>query len=309
MKVKTLLNGIEALGNLGILWIGFFYVFRGTLSLAQLITFNMLLSYFTEPLKNIIQLQPIIQSAKVALERIYDIFDIDDEDNDCRRTSFINGDVMFDDVLFRYRDDSFVLQTKQLKIDKESLTAIVGSSGSGKTTLMKLLLRLYEPSSGFISINNIDISQYGVKVIREKVSYVDNKAFMFENSILFNLALNVNGNEANKDLERICRICKVDEIIKKTPLGYDLYVKEGGKSLSQGERQRIAVARAVLSKPEILILDEALSNVKTEMAIDIIMDLRNELPGCTIILITHVKELIDCCERVIEIGGKGEVCE
>lgn len=299
LKESTLLGLIELLGNAGVLFLGFSNVLAGNLTLGNLISFTMLMSCFTEPLKNIVQLQPTLQSAAVSLNRIYDIFDIDDEENSKRLPFSLNGDIRFQNIGFQYTDDIDVIKDISFLITEKSRTGIIGKSGCGKTTLMKLLSRLYEPTQGRIFIGDVDICEFDLDSYRENIYYVDNSPFMFENTLRYNLI--ERSDVTDEEIEKACRICLIDDYIHSIPFGLDTMIRENGDSLSQGQKQRIGVARAILHKPKILILDEALSNLSYENAKRIFDNISKEMKFMTIIIISHSDELVNLCDSVIEI--------
>ena len=303
LKEGTLLSFIEMLGNALVLWAGFTQIINGGLTLGSFMTFTFLLSTFTEPFKNIVQLQPTLQSASVSIDRLYDVFDITEEENNGRK-EFKAGDICFKDVYFSYDDENMILTDLNFRIKKGSSTAITGKSGTGKSTIAKLISRIYNTNGGTISINNKNILDYELYDYRKNIYYVDNNPFMFENTIRYNIDEKEGEiiEEEEHDLKRISELCHIHEYINSLPFKYNSIISENGVSLSQGQRQRIGVARALFNKPSILILDEALSNLNVDMAIDILKNIRRELPDTTIVLITHTKELVEWCddEKVLE---------
>ena len=299
LKESTLLGLIELLGNAGVLLLGFTNVLAGKLTLGNLISFTMLMSCFTEPLKNIVQIQPTLQSAAVSLNRIYDIFDINDEENIKRLPFSSNGDIRFQNIGFQYTDNVDVIKDISFLIAEKSRTGIIGKSGCGKTTLMKLLSRLYEPTQGNIFVGNVNICEFDLDSYRENIYYVDNNPFMFENTLRYNL---IERNEVtDEEIEKVCRMCLIDDFIHSIPFGLEAIIRENGDSLSQGQKQRLGIARAILHKPKILILDEAFSNLSYENAKRIFDNLNREMESMTIIIISHSEELVNLCDSVIAI--------
>ena len=257
------------------------------------------MSCFTEPLKNIVQLQPTIQSASVSLNRLYDVFDITEENNKKQRQFIVNGDICFANVSFQYTEGVDVIKNISFTIGEKSRTALVGLSGCGKTTLMKLLSRLYEPSQGEIFIGNENINEFDLDDYRQNIYYVDNSPFMFENTIRYNLI--ENKDISDEKIINACKMCLIDDYIYSIPFGLDTIIRENGDSISQGQKQRLGIARAILHKPKVIILDEAFSNLSLNIAEKIFDNLKKELVSTTIILISHSKELTSICESVIKI--------
>ena len=302
LSQQTATMFVAVIGGLVILWFGASLVMDGALTLGELITFNALLAYFIEPLKNLINLQPNIQSAVVAADRLGEILEIAPEpdtntlpDEENKKKDFLTLDVS--NLKFRYSPKNLVLDNISLKIKRGEKIALVGESGSGKTTFAKLLLRLYEEESGCIKLNGVDISAYPIKQIRENIAYVSQEVFLFSGTIKENLLF---GNPAASDeeLSRVCKMCELDDFINSLPLLYNTRVEENGKNLSGGQKQRFAIARALLKKPEILIMDEATSNLDsiTEKAIE------NTINGIsaqiTTILIAHRLSAVRSCDKI-----------
>ncbi|MBQ6024938.1 MAG: peptidase domain-containing ABC transporter [Lachnospiraceae bacterium] len=301
VKESTLMGLIEMFGNALILWLGFSKVLSGDIQLGSFISFTTLLSAFTEPFKNIIQLQPTIQSASVSLDRLFDIFDMNDEDICKNGEIFKTGDIIFKEVSFKHKGGIGIFNNFSCRIPEGSTTAVIGSSGSGKTTLIRLINRLYVPDTGEIYIGNYPIKDFQLNEYRRSIYSVDNAPFMFENTIRYNLVEN-QSEISDDELMKACCLCCIDDFIMDTPLMFDTPIIENGLSLSQGQRQRLGLARAILHNPKILILDEAMSNIGSEMANKIFYNLQRELKGTTIILVTHMENLIELCDNVIQLG-------
>lgn len=299
---------IEIIGIVIILWTGFSLVQANNITIGSLMTFYALLAYFTEPIKNLINLQPTVQSAIVAAERLNDILDISiEKEADKKNTSLEWNKISFDNVDFRYGNNELTLKNISFEIKKGERIAIVGESGCGKTTLAKLLMKFYTPEKGQIKIDDTDISELSILNVRNKISYVDQKTFLFSDTVKNNLLLS-NPSASDEDIEKVCKLSKADEFINKLPFKYDTYLDENGNNLSGGQRQRLAIARVLLRNPKLLILDEATSNldVITENAIkDTIFSLNQDL---TCIIIAHRLNTIQNCDRII-VMENGRIAE
>ena len=298
LREGTLLDFIEMIGNVFVLWVGFVFVDKGIISIGTLITFTMLLAYFTEPVKNVVFLQPSMQSAANALDRIFDILNTPSEDMYQGERTFVNGDIVFDNVTFGYDDSRSIFNSFSLKLPKEKISGLTGKSGAGKSTLMKLLLRLYKLEDGNISVGGISVNDIPLNELRKKICYVGQESFMFENSLLYNLTWDSN-RKFDEDIAYAANLCCVDEFVSKMPLGFDTYIAENGSSLSQGQKQRIAIARAIISKPDILVLDEAFSNIDLKTMDIILNNMKRELKDITIIIISHSDNVLSHCENVV----------
>ena len=294
----TLAGTIELIGTVIILWLGFSMALSGQVTVGSVMTFYALLAYFTEPIKNLIELQPTIQTAFVAADRLNDILDLQGEPiEEIGEALPVIKTVEFRNVDFRYGNRELTLENISLTVRKGEKIAIVGESGSGKTTLAKLLLRFYEPERGSILLNGEDTKELNLYALRRAVAYVDQNTFLFSDTIKNNLKLG-NSEAADEEIERVCRISRADEFIGKLPLGYDTPLDENGMNLSGGQRQRLAIARALLKKPQLLILDEATSNLDTITEASIKNTIFQANNDMTCIIIAHRLTTVRNCDRI-----------
>ena len=294
---ETISGWIEMVGTIVIMWIGFGIVLAHGITFGELVSFFVLLSYFMSPIKNLIQLQPDIQTAVIAAERLNDIFDMAIEEYD-EKNVIPRGwnSIKCDNVAFAYGNNDNILENVSLEIPHGCKMAIVGENGSGKTTLSKLIVELIKPSCGHISIDGTNIEDFSLPHYRSKISYVSQNAYLFSDTIKNNLLLGLDATD--DEIESVSRKCKIDEIVMQQPYGYNTVLLENGDNLSLGQKQRIAIARALLKKPDIIILDEATSNIdsKTENVID--EWLFND-KSLTVIIVTHKLERAKKCDKII----------
>lgn len=305
-RQEVLVQFVELTGILVVLWMGFEFVLAGRMSMGGLIAYYVLMSYFTEPMKNLIQLQPELESALIAADRLQDIISMSVEEHETGK-EMKNGDIVFKNIDFRYGGRERVLKNFSLKIEKGKNTAIVGTSGCGKTTLAKLLLKFYEYEKGEIYIGGTDIREMSVDDLRKKIVYVSQENFFFADSIKNNLIL---GREDVKEEEiiEICKICAVDDFVKNMPMGYDTILAENGADLSGGQKQRLAIARALLQKPEVLILDESTSHLDTITEARIKDMLSTYRQNITCIIIAHRLNTVRDCDKIVVIEN-GQIAE
>lgn len=309
--MSAITAAIAAIGETAILWVGTKAVLDGTMTLGQLITFNALLGYFLSPIKNLINLQPTMQTAIVAADRLSEILILSSEKDETEdhkiKNISLNETIRFTELSFRYGKRQLVLKNINLKINPGERVALVGESGSGKTTLAKLLLRFYEWEKGEIYYGNYNIKDINIDTLRSKIAYISQDIFLFSGTIRENLSL---GNE-QASLEEIiesCKLSRANEFIEKMPLRYETLLEENGANLSGGQKQRLAIARALVMKPDILIMDEATSNLDsiTEKAIEKTID---ALPNnITTIIIAHRLSTIMRCDKIY-VMQDGEIIE
>lgn len=302
---------VELVGGIVILWVGGVDVIHGSLTMGQLITFQSLLVYFLDPVKNLINLQPQMQTAVVAADRLGEILDLEAEKGESERRKLhpesIAGDIELKNIDFRYGTRKLVLEDVSLTIRKGEKVAFVGESGSGKTTLAKLLLHLYQAESGEILINGNNIEDIRIETLRERIAYIPQETFLFSGSIYENLTLGID-YPVMEDVVDAAKKAQAHGFINEMPLRYETRLEENGANLSGGQRQRLAIARAMLKKPDVLILDEATSNLDavTERALD--DTIREFSKDMTTIFIAHRLSTIKNCDRIY-IMDKGRIIE
>ena len=308
VSLKSLVKGIFAIG---ILWIGSIQVLNGKISFGELLTFNALLAYFLTPIENIINLQPTVQTALVAAERLSEILDLElekseNEDKKINPKTLI-GNIEVKNVDFRYGTRNLILKNINMTIKKGERIALVGESGSGKTTLAKLLLNFYQCEKGEILVNNYNLLDINIEALRDKIAYISQETFLFNGTILENLMLG-NPYLTYEEVIDACEKAQIHDFINSLPLRYNTLVEENGSNFSGGQKQRLSIARAILRKPEILIMDEATSNLDsiTEKAIERTIHKFSE--GMTTIIIAHRLSTIMRCDNIY-ILEKGEIKE
>lgn len=305
----TLKQGAQLILNIVILWFGAQLVMNGHISVGQLITFNTLLSYFTNPLENIINLQTKLQSAKVANNRLNEVYLVESEFSNSQTltdSQFLTGDIRFEDLSYKYGFGRDTLSDINLTIKQGDKVSLVGISGSGKTTLAKMIVNFFEPYKGRITINNNDLKLIDKKTLRQHINYLPQQAYIFSGSILENLTLGANQLISQEDSIRACEIAEIRQDIEQMPMGYQTELSDGA-GLSGGQKQRIALARALLTKAPVLILDEATSglDVLTEKkVIDNLMAMADK----TIIFVAHRLSISERTNQVIVLD-QGKVIE
>ena len=306
---SSLKQGAQLILNIVILWFGAQIVMTGKISIGQLITFNTLLSYFTNPLENIINLQTKLQSAKVANNRLNEVYLVESEFKNTQAltdSQFLAGDICFEDISYKYGFGRDTLNNMNLTIKQGDKVSIVGISGSGKTTLAKMIVNFFEPYKGRITINNNDLKMIDKKVPRQHINYLPQQAYIFSGSILENLTLGSNQMISQEDIIKACEIAEIRQDIEQMPMGYQTELSDGA-GLSGGQKQRIALARALLTKAPVLILDEATSGLDVLTEKKVIENLM-AMTDKTIIFVAHRLSISERTNQVIVLN-QGKVIE
>ena len=306
---KALKKVAHLLLNVGILWMGAVLVMDGKMSLGQLITYNTLLVYFTNPLENIINLQTKLQTAQVANNRLNEVYLVASEFEEKKTVedlSLMKGDMTFKQVSYKYGYGRDVLSDINLTIPQGSKVAFVGISGSGKTTLAKMMVNFYDPSQGEISLGGVNLNQIDKKALRQYINYLPQQPYVFNGTILENLLLGAKEGTTQEDILRAVELAEIREDIERMPLNYQTELTSDGAGISGGQRQRIALARALLTDAPVLILDEATSSldILTEKRIvDNLMALDK-----TLIFIAHRLTIAERTEKVVVLD-QGKIVE
>ncbi|RAN52442.1 peptide ABC transporter ATP-binding protein [Dolosigranulum pigrum] len=306
--IKT---GTQLVGNALVLWLGAYYVMSGEMSIGALITYNALLVFFTEPLESVINLQVQIQKAQVASRRMNDILSIEVEGNISNDTVEIEemgeADLKFDDVYFSYGLGELILRGITCEIKVGDKIALVGESGSGKSTLAKMLVRFYAPSMGNIYFGKHDINTIDVHILRHNIVYVPQDSFFLAGTIRDNLLFGLDYEPTQNQIEQACEVACIKSFIESLPLQYHTIVEEAGSNLSKGQKQRLAIVRALLTNSQVIIFDEATSGIDV-FSEQRIMDNIIKMTERTIIFITHSLPAAKLCEKIM-VMDQGDLVE
>lgn len=307
----SLKDAVKGIFGICILWIGAYLVIKGEITVGVLISFNALLAYFIQPIERVINLQPQLQSAMVAADRLGEILDLEpekaiDEDEKINPKTLL-GDIELKNIDFRYGARQLVLKNINMKFKAGEKIALVGESGSGKTTIAKLIMNFYGVEKGELVLNSYNIKDINRETLRDKIAYISQESFFFSGSIKENLQF-ANEEATYEEIVEVCKQTQIHDFINDLPLRYETYLEERGTNLSGGQRQRLAIARALIKKPEVLIMDEATSNLDsiTEKAIE--RTIAECTKDVTTIIIAHRLSTVTRCDRIYVLE-KGEVIE
>lgn len=292
---------VTQLITLIVLWAGAGFVMKTQITPGELLSFYSIVGYYTGPVTSIIGFNRTLQDAKIAADRLFEIFDleIDDEKDKIELRPEMVNDICFENVKFRYGTRVEVFNSLDIRIHKGEITAVVGESGSGKTTLASLLQNLYPLQDGHIRVGGYDLQHFTNKSLRKVVSVVPQKIDLFAGDVINNIAI----GEINPDMGEILAVCEklgMIKFIESLPNGFKTYIGENGATLSGGQKQRIAIARALYRNPEVLILDEATSSLDSfaesfvQNALKLLRDERK-----TVIVIAHRLSTISLADRII----------
>jgi len=302
--------GFTASVGAAVVWyIGGGQVLNGTLTLGTLWMFVSYMWMFYGPIQSLTNLVQPLQEALTSGERVLEIVELrpDIKDADDAVSFNFNGAIEFKDVSFGYQPYIPVVKNITLDIRAGETIGVVGPSGGGKTTLTKLLLRFYDPSEGSISIDGVDIRKIAVECLRRQIGIVQQDPFLFYGSVAFNIMYG-KSDSAPEEIIAAAKAANAHDFIMGSYAGYDSHVGERGSRISGGERQRIAIARAILTDPKILVMDEATSSVDTLTERQIQKALENLVVGRTTIIIAHRLSTLQRADRIIVVD-KGKVLE
>lgn len=301
---------VIAIGTAVVIWVGARHVLAGTLTIGALIVFTAYLASLYGAIDSIAQAYGSIQGAKVSLQRVFEIMEVEEELKEGSRV-FPNGgakgEVAWDEVSFQYIPGQLVLRRVDLNVYPGQKVAIVGRTGAGKSTLVSLLPRFYDPKSGRVTIDGIDIREFKLKSLRRQIAMVLQPPLVFPLTIRENLIYG-RPEATEEEVVNAAQLARIHETIVTLPEGYDTVVGEQGATLSEGEKQRLTIARAILFNAPILILDEPTSSVDAETEALIMEGLRELTAGRTTFIIAHRLSTVRQADLIVVVRG-GRIIE
>ena len=309
-RVAPLVDVFAAAGLALVMWFGATHVIEGHLTTGDMVVFFAYVTNLYSPMKALARLSYVTSKASVGAERIADIMRVRSEVTDhhgAREVSHLKGEIEFRDVSFEYQSGQLVLSRINLRVPPGEKVAIVGATGAGKSTLISLVPRLYDSSSGTVSIDGEDIRNYSVQSLRAQISLVLQDSLLFSGTVRENIAFG-RPDASDKEIVAAAVVANAAEFIDVLPDGYETLVAEGGTSLSGGQKQRIAIARAILRGSPILILDEPTSGLDAASERTVIDALERAARGRTTLLIAHRLTTVRLADRIIVLE-KGRIVE
>ena len=301
-------NNIKDILMLIVYGIGTIYILNKKISIGDILLYQTFLMYFLSSINNLINLVDEYHNYKIALDRVEDLYTITSEKFNGSYYYYnylLDGDIVFKNLSYKYGSKK-ILDAVNLKIKRGEKVLLTGESGTGKSSLVKILLRYLEVPFGMCSISNIDINHYHLENIRKNISFVSSNEFLFTDSLYNNLTLE--RNVSDEELDEVCRVTKVKEMLEKREADYRMLVEENGFNFSNGERQRIILCRYLLRNSNIYIFDEAFGQIDIDKEREILKDMFNYLKDKTVIIISHRLNNKDLFDRWISLK-EGKIYE
>ncbi|OGF53235.1 MAG: hypothetical protein A2Z21_09720 [Candidatus Fraserbacteria bacterium RBG_16_55_9] len=309
---QPLIGLLRAVATALILWYGGFNVIGGAFTLGSLVAFVSYIEMLFQPLSDLAEKYNILQGAMASSERIFLLLDEPEERYEGKTPLEVKGRIEFRDVWFAYASElkgvsDWILKDVSFTVEPGERVAIVGPTGSGKTTIISLMLRLYEVQKGQILLDGVDIKELDLESLRSQMAVVLQDVFLFSGDILGNIRLQNDGISRDRAIEA-AHFVQANDFIRDLPRGYDEEVKERGATLSVGQRQLLAFARAVAFNPKILILDEATANIDSKTESLIQSSIAKILEGRTSIVIAHRLSTIRHSDKILVLH-RGRIIE
>lgn len=310
-------NFIGTLGNLIFMGIGALFIIDGKMSIGDLLVFQTLSQYFIEPVQSLVSLQLTFQEANIAMKRLSELMTLDREDEqqvNMIKDISLKGAIQFKNISFAYGSRPPIMEDFNLTIKQGQKVAIVGESGAGKSTLAKLLMKFMDVKAGKILIAGYDIKDIDINYLRQHISYIPQNIEMFTGTIIDNLKIG-NPDARYEEILNACKISGADTFIEQMPGRYGAFIEEGGDNLSGGEKQRLAIARALITNPDLFIFDEATSNLDSFCEQKLQELIFHKIKNVTAIIIAHRLSTIRQCDlicylnhgRITEMGTHEEL--
>ena len=284
-----------------VMYLGATYIMDKSLTIGSLITYNSIIYYFLNPIRNTVDFYKELFYVKNSIKRINNILNLKYESQMKKTGLVVNGKIEFRNLSFSYNGVRNIIDNFSLKIDDKSKVLILGDSGVGKSTLLKLVYKYYETPRGMVYINDKDIQDFELGDIRSNITYVSQNEILYTDTIKNNIILYRDISE--EEYLKVSRLVYVEDIILKNKLSYDYMLEENGANISGGQRQRIILARALLKKGKVILIDEGLNEIDPKLEKKILKNIFREYKDRTFIIISHRKDNIEMYDKVINVSG------
>lgn len=307
--MMPVMNFVGNLGYVIVSILGGYMAINGKISVGDIQAFIQYMWMFTQPLNQLAQIMNLLQSTAAAADRIFEFLDEEEIDlsDKLPLEGPVQGNINFDHVRFGYNNDNIIIKDFSLDIKAGQKVAIVGPTGAGKTTIVKLLMRFYKLNSGKISIDGIDIESIDLESYRKNFAMVLQDTWLFSGTIMENLKYG-RLDATDEEVYKAAKAAHVDRFIMTQKQGYDTILTEDSKNISQGQKQLLTIARAILSDPKILILDEATSSVDTRTEVLIQQAMDNLIKDRTSFIIAHRLSTIRNADLILVLN-EGDIVE
>ena len=308
--MQPLMSFIGNLGYVLISILGGFLVIKNYIEVGDIQSFIQYVRQFNQPLNQIAQISNQLQATAASAERIFAFLDEEEElvtENDSVKVTRHDGEVIFDHVRFGYDENKVIIKDFNAKVKPGQKIAIVGPTGAGKTTIIKLLMRFYDVNSGAIYVDGKNIKDYNRQELRSHFGMVLQDTWLFSGSIKDNIKYG-KLDATDEQVKEAAKAAHVDHFIKTLPSGYDMVLNEEASNVSQGQKQLLTIARAILADPEILILDEATSSVDTRTEVLIQKAMDNLMENRTSFIIAHRLSTIRNADLILVLN-EGDIIE
>ncbi|MBC1646768.1 ABC transporter ATP-binding protein [Listeria welshimeri] len=299
------------LGYVGVCVAGGIFVTNGSLQVGDIQSFTQYVQLFTQPISSVANIANIIQSTIASAERVFEMMDEEEEKDEIpanvNQVAGEENSIVFDHVKFGYTPDKPLMTDLNIHVEEGQMVAIVGPTGAGKTTIINLLMRFYDVDGGEIRMKGIDTRDMTKEEVRAKFGMVLQDTWLFNGTIADNIAYGQEG-ATKEEVIGAAKAAYADDFIRRLPNGYDTVLNEEGSNISQGQKQLLTIARAILSDPSILILDEATSSVDTRTELNIQLAMGNLMEGRTSFVIAHRLSTIRDADLIL-VMNHGSVIE
>ncbi len=300
-RYQPALQAVPAIGQVGVLALGGWLALRHDISLGTFLAFSTYIAQMLAPARQLAGVLTIAQQARAGLERIFQLLDMRPAISgreDAEELPAVRGEIDLSGVHFSYEGGQPVLRGFDLHVAPGEKVALVGPSGSGKSTVAMMLGRFYDPQQGSVKIDGHDVRELSLRSLRSEVGFAFEESFLFSDTVRNNIAYG-RPSATQAEVEAAARAAQAHEFIERLPAGYDTVVGERGLTLSGGQRQRVALARLLLARRSVLVLDDATSAVDARVEEAIHEALRKEMSGKTVLLVAHRRSTLRLADRIV----------